>query len=369
MASPAPANRKVRVAELYPNPTTSSLAPVRAYAKLAGYDWTYYVKSVYVIIGRAPAMETQEFTVDVDLGPAKNVSRKHAVLFFNTDSGIWQINVCGRNGIKIDNQLVKSPCVSLQSNNLLEIGGIQFLFILPTAEEQEKTTEPQYTSFPQEIDYSVHCVKPPLSYPALISEAINSSPCKELSLSNIYEYISKNYCFFQKTTQSWQNSIRHNLSSSNSFLKTEKKGIHGKGFLWRINPMEKKEKYPLLASRYSMLNAHYKHTTPVPNCSFCPKDSPYSSLSSFKMIPYLEPYLRQRQMMDTMKPFRSFYSLNHTTTDLNALPSSSSILRSMPPAFRTLHTMDSPVDLNVSYGSFSRHSVFPIIGCDLKKNK
>jgi len=53
-----------------------------------------------IFIGRGE----KESTVDVDLGPGKMVSRRHARIAY--EDGEWWIAVDGRNGLKVDGQSV-----------------------------------------------------------------------------------------------------------------------------------------------------------------------------------------------------------------------------------------------------------------------
>lgn len=146
-------NQPTMVSKQYSNERNVA-TEVQAYAKISGKDWTYYVKELEVSIGRntdnaanlnaplpPPSSSSngkKDITINIDLGPAKVVSRKHAVIKFNMQHGGWELLVLGRNGAKVNFKRVQAgnsaPPVMLASGTILDIGGTQMMFILPDQE-------------------------------------------------------------------------------------------------------------------------------------------------------------------------------------------------------------------------------------------
>uniref|UniRef100_A0A663N281 Forkhead box protein G1 n=1 Tax=Athene cunicularia TaxID=194338 RepID=A0A663N281_ATHCN len=85
------------------------------------------------------------------------------------------------------------------------------------------------------VDETRFLEKPPLSYIALIAKAILSSPTNKLNLAAIYKYIEDNFPFYRNKGRGWRNSVRHNLSLNDCFIKVGR-CEDGKGNYWSIHP-------------------------------------------------------------------------------------------------------------------------------------
>lgn len=90
---------------------------------------------------------------------------------------------------------------------------------------------------PSTLAYQGTMNKPPYSYAALIGQALFSTPDLRMALADIYTWIMQKYPYFRKEDSGWQNSIRHNLSLNQCFIKTQRGPQNpGKGCLWAIKP-------------------------------------------------------------------------------------------------------------------------------------
>ena len=130
-------------------------------------------------------------------------------------------------------------------------------------------------------------LKPTQSYIALIATAILKSKDKRLVLSDIYKHILDNYSYFQSQDKSWRNSIRHNLSLNECFIKVGRSEL-GKGHYWAIHPAnyddfsqgDFRRRRARRRVRRSFLDHHHPYTgyplRPYANLSSAHRPSPSS---------------------------------------------------------------------------------------------
>ncbi|KAJ8267694.1 hypothetical protein COCON_G00128660 [Conger conger] len=78
------------------------------------------------------------------------------------------------------------------------------------------------------------------SYADLITRAIESTPDRRLTLSQIYDWMVRCVPYFKdkgdsNSSAGWKNSIRHNLSLHSRFMRVQNEGT-GKSSWWMLNP-------------------------------------------------------------------------------------------------------------------------------------
>nr|XP_014332845.1 PREDICTED: forkhead box protein B2 [Bos mutus] len=106
--------------------------------------------------------------------------------------------------------------------------------------------------------------KPPYSYISLTAMAIQHSAEKMLPLSDIYKFIMERFPYYREHTQRWQNSLRHNLSFNDCFIKIPRRPDQpGKGSFWALHPdcgdMFENGSFLRRRKRFKVLRADHPH--------------------------------------------------------------------------------------------------------------
>ncbi|XP_030815870.1 forkhead box protein M1 [Camarhynchus parvulus] len=106
-------------------------------------------------------------------------------------------------------------------------------------QERVKTEEEAAAAVPTAAESSswqdLVSERPPYSYMAMIQFAINSTEKKRMTLKDIYTWIEDHFPYFKHVAKpGWKNSIRHNLSLHDMFVRET--SANGKISFWTIHP-------------------------------------------------------------------------------------------------------------------------------------
>jgi forkhead box protein K len=171
--------------------TTPPAVPekIRAYYSLVFPNFTYYLQTLSVTIGRRciPPNSSEQGTVDVDLGPLKSVSRLHAKIEYEEDKERFVLVVIGRNGAWVDGvwsgtgsrqplseryvliTLSLSIIGSRLTRSQIQIASRTFEFVLPPPPAPEDSPSPSSHSSatrPRSPSVDITSISPPSSMPS-----------------------------------------------------------------------------------------------------------------------------------------------------------------------------------------------------------